>query len=69
MATGFEEGSGVKGGTGHMATHATGALPLCEGPTGRADGRRRHACMPADLAEGRIELEPGLRTVQEGGAA
>ena len=69
MATDFGEGSGVKGGTGYMATCATGVLPGREGLTGRAGSRRRHACMPADLAEGRIELEPGLRAAQEGGAA
>ena len=69
METDFKEGSGVKGGTGYMATYATGVLPGREGLTGRAGGCRRHACMPADLAEGRIELELSLHVVQEGGAA
>ena len=55
MATDFEEGPGVKGGTGHMATHATGALPLREGPTGRADGLCRRAHAPADQAGRRVE--------------
>ena len=52
-----------------MATYATGVLPGREGLAARAAGRRRRACMPADLAEGRIELELGLRMAQEGGAA
>ena len=69
MATDFEEGSGVKGGTGYMATYATGALPGREGLTGRAGGCRRRACVPADLAGRRVELELGLRAVQEGGVA
>ena len=69
MATDFEEGSGVKGGTGYMVTYATGVLPGREGLTGRAGSRRRRACMPADLAEGRVELELGLRMAQEGGVA
>ena len=69
MATGFEEGSGVKGGTRYMATCATGVLPGREGLTGRAGGCCGRACMPADLAEGRVELELGLRMAQEGGVA
>ena len=69
MAIGFEEGSGVKGGTGYMATYAMGVLPRREGLTGRAAGRRRRAYMPADLAGRRLELELGLRAVQEGGVA
>ena len=69
MATGFEEGSGVKGGTRYMATYATGVLPGREGLMGCAGSRRRHACMPADLAGRRVELRLGLRMVQEGGAA
>ena len=52
-----------------MATYATGVLPGREGLTGSAAGRRRHACMPADLAGRRVELRLGLRMVQEGGAA
>ena len=69
MATDVEEGPGVKGGTGHMATYATGALPLREGLTDRSGSRCKCACMPADLAEGRVKLELGLRMAQEGGAA
>ena len=69
MATGFEEGPGVKGGTGYMATYAMGVLPGREGLMGRADGCRRHTYMPADLAGRHADLESGLRIVQEGGAA
>ena len=69
MATDFEEGSGVKGGTRYMATYATGVLPGREGLMGRAGGCRRQAYMTADLAEGRVELELGLHVAQEGGAA
>ena len=69
MATDFEEGPGVKGGTRYMATYATGVLPGREGLMGCAGSRRRRACMPADLAEGRIELELGLHVAQEGGVA
>lgn len=69
MATGFEEGSGVKGGTRYMATYAMGVLPGREGLTGRAGGCRRRACVPAGLAGRRVELELGLHVVQEGGAA
>ena len=59
----------MKGGTRYMATYAMGVLPGREGLTGCTGGRRRHACMPADLAEVLVELELGLRAVQEGGAA
>ena len=59
----------MKGGTGHMATCATGELPLREGLVGRVGGRRRRACVPAGLAGGRAGLGPGLRAAQEGGAA
>lgn len=69
MATDFEEGSGVKGGTRYMATYAMGVLPGREGLTGCTGGRRGQAYMPADLAGRRDELELGLRAVQEGGAA
>ena len=69
MATGFEEGSGVKGGTRYMAAYATGVLPGREGLMGRAGGCRGRACMPADLAGRRAELELGLRVAQEGGVA
>lgn len=69
MATGFEEGSDVKGGTRYMATCATGVLPGREGLTGRAGGRRRRACVPAGLAGRHADLELSLRAVQEGGAA
>ena len=69
MATDFEEGSGVKGGTRYMATYAMGVLPGREGLTGSTGGCRRRACMPADLAGRRAELELGLRAAQEGGAA
>lgn len=69
MAIGFEEGPDVKGGTGYMATYAMGVLPLHEGLTGRVGSRRRCACVPADLAERRVEPEPGLRVAQEGGEA
>ena len=69
MATDFEEGSGVKGGTRYMATYAMGVLPGREGLMGRAGGRRGQAYMTADLAGRRVELELGLRAVQEGGAA
>ena len=51
-----------------MATYAMGVLPLREGLKGSTGGRRRHACMPTVLAEGRVELELGLRMAQEGGA-
>ena len=68
MATDFEEGPDVKGGTRYMATYAMGVLPLREGLKGSTGGRRRHACMPTVLAEGRVELELGLRMAQEGGA-
>lgn len=69
MAIDFEEGPDVKGGTGYMATYAMGVLPLREGLTGRAGSRCRRACMPVDLAERRVEPEPGLRVAQEGGEA
>ena len=69
LATGFEEGSGVKGGTGYMATYATGVLPGREGLMSRTGSRRRRACMPAGLVGRRVELESGLRMVQEGGEA
>lgn len=69
MATDFEEGSGVKGGTRYMATYAMGVLPGREGLTGCTGGRRRHACMPADLAGRHAELESCLLMAQEGGAA
>ena len=69
MATGFEEGSDVKGGTRYMATYAMGVLPGREGLTGSAGSRRGRACVPAGLAGRRAGLEPGLRAVQEGGAA
>ena len=69
MATGFGEGSGVKGGTSHMAAYATGVLPGRKGLMGSAGGCRRRACVPAGLAGRRVELEPGLRAVQEGGVA
>ena len=69
MATGFEEGSGVKGGTRYMATYATGVLPGRKGLMGSAVGRRRRACMPADLVGRHAELKLGLRMAQEGGAA
>ena len=69
MATDFEEGSGVKGGTSHMATCATGVLPGREGLTGRAGGCRRQAYMTADLAGRRVEQKLGLRAAQEGGVA
>ena len=69
MATDFEEGSGVKGGTRYMATYAMGVLPGREGLTGSTGGRRRRAYVPADLARRRVELEFGLHVVQEGGAA
>ena len=59
----------MKGGTGYMATYATGVLPGREGLMGCAGSRRRHACMPADLAGRRAELELGLHVVQEGGVA
>lgn len=69
MATDFEEGPDVKGGTGYMATYAMGVLPLREGLTGRAGSRGRRAYMPADLAGRRFELEPCLCMAQEGGVA
>ena len=69
MATDFEEGSGVKGGTRYMATCATGVLPGREGLTGRAGSRRRRACVPAGLAGRHADLELGLHVAQEGGAA
>ena len=69
MATGFEEGSGVKGGTRYMATYATGVLPGREGLTGCAGGCRRYTYVPADLAGRHADLELGLHVVQEGGAA
>ena len=59
----------MKGGTGYMATYAMGVLPGREGLMGRAGSRRRHACMPAGLAEGRVELESGLRVTRKGGEA
>ena len=59
----------MKGGTRYMATYATGVLPGREGLTGRAGSRRRRACMPAGLAEGRVELELGLRMARKGGKA
>ena len=52
-----------------MATYAMGVLPLREGLTGRVGSRCRRACMPVDLAERRVEPEPGLRVAQEGGEA
>ena len=52
-----------------MATYAMGVLPGREGLTGSTGGRRRYACMPAELAGRRVELELGLRMAQEGGAA
>ena len=69
MATDFEEGSGVKGGTRYMATYAMGVLPGREGLTGRAGGRRRRAYRPADLAGRRVEQGLSMRMAQEGGAA
>lgn len=45
------------------------ALPLREGLTGCAGGHRRRTCIPADLAERRVELELAQRMAQEGGAA
>ena len=69
MATDFEEGSGVKGGTGYMATYAMGVLPGREGLTGRAGGHRRRAYVSADLAGRRAEQGLDLRMAQEGGAA
>ena len=69
MATDFEEGSGVEGGTSHMATYAMGVLPGREGLTGRAGCRRRRACVPAGLAGRHADLELSLHVVQEGGAA
>ena len=69
MATDFEEGPGVKGGTRYMATYATGVLPGREGLTGSTGGCRRRACVPADLAGRRVEQKLGLRAVQEGGVA
>ena len=69
MATGFEEGSGVKGGTRYMATYATGVLPGREGLAGSAGGRHGRACMPAGLAGRHADLELSLRAVQEGGVA
>ena len=59
----------MKGGTRYMATYAMGVLPGREGLTGSTGGRRRYACMPAELAGRRVELELGLRAAQEGGAA
>ena len=52
-----------------MATYAMGVLPGREGLTGRAGSRRGRACMPADLAGRRVELELSLPIAQEGGAA
>ena len=52
-----------------MATYATGVLPLREGLTGRAGGRRGRTYVPADPAGRRVELELGLRVAREGGAA
>ena len=69
MATDFEEGSGVKGGTRYMATYAMGVLPGCEGLMGRAGCCRGQAYMTADLAGRRVEQGLSLRMVQEGGAA
>ena len=59
----------MKGGTRYMATYATGVLPLREGLTGRAGGRRGRTYVPADPAGRRVELELGLRVAREGGAA
>ena len=59
----------MKGGTRYMATYAMGVLPGREGLTGRAGSRRGRACMPADLAGRRVELELSLPIAQEGGAA
>ena len=59
----------MKGGTGYMATRATGVLPLREGLTGRAGSRCRCAYAPADLAGRRVGLELGLHVAQEGGVA
>lgn len=59
----------MKGSTGYMATCAMGVLPLQEGLTGRAGSRRRHACMPADLAGKRVELGLGLHVTRKGGEA
>ena len=52
-----------------MATYAMGVLPGREGLMDRAAGCRRRACMPADLAGRRVELELSLPIAQEGGAA
>lgn len=52
-----------------MATYAMGVLPGREGLMSRAGSRRRRACMPADLARGRLELELGLHVAREGGVA
>lgn len=62
-------GPDVKGGTGYMATYAMGVLPLQEGLTGRVGSRRRCACVLADLAGRRAELEFVLHMAQEGGEA
>ena len=59
----------MKGGTRYMATYAMGVLPGREGLMSRAGSRRRRACMPADLARGRLELELGLHVAREGGVA
>ena len=52
-----------------MATYAMGVLPLQEGLTGRVGSRRRCACVLADLAGRRAELEFVLHMAQEGGEA
>ena len=59
----------MKGGTRYMATYAMGVLPGREGLMSRAGSLRRRAYVPADLAGRCVELELGLRAVQEGGAA
>ena len=69
MAIDFEEGPDVKGGTRYMVTYTIGVLPLREGLTGRAGSRRRRACMPADLAERRVELGFDLPVARKGGEA
>ena len=69
LATDFEEGSGVKGGTRYMATYAMGVLPGREGLTGCAGGCCRRACVPAELAGRRAELELGLCVARKGGEA
>ena len=69
MATGFEEGSGVKGGTRYMATYATGVLPGREGLMSRTGSRCRRAYAPTDLAGRRAGLGLGLRVARKGGEA